>query len=259
MQKLAELDFPSLSSKEYKSRISSLQMRLMKFEHAIYKRHLRGILAVEGTDAAGKGGTIKRLIEYMDPRGVKVYRIGAPTSEEAANHYLQRFWKRLPEAGELAIFDRTWYGRVLVERVEKLTPREDWERAFEEINQFEKMLVDDGIILIKIFLLIDKDEQRKRLLSRLKHPEKCWKITPEDFTSREYWDEYQVAYQEMLDLTSSDHAAWHVVPANCKKYARIESMEIVNRRLAEIIDLDKVQLIDPELKERALKILKHKK
>lgn len=258
MQKLADLTFPTLASKEYKSRISSLQMKLMKFQHAIYKHRMRAVLAVEGTDAAGKGGTIKRLIDYMDPRGVRVYRIGAPTVEEAANHYLQRFWKRLPEAGEIAIFDRTWYGRVLVERVEKLSHEHAWKRAYGEINEFEKMLVDDGIILIKLFLVINKEEQRKRLLSRLKHPEKCWKITPEDFKSREYWDDYQVAYQDMLDRTYTEHAPWHIVPANSKKYARIETMEIVIRRLGEMIDLTQVRLIDPELREYALQILKKK-
>lgn len=210
---------------------------------------------MEGTDAAGKGGFIRRLISNMDPRGYRVYPIGAPSADELSRHYLQRFWRRIPQQGQLAIFDRSWYGRVLIERVENLTPEKDWQRAFRELNEFEKLLTDDGIILVKLFFTIDKQEQLKRFIQRFEHPNKRWKITEADIKSREYWDGYQAAYQEMLERTSTEYAHRHVIAGNDKYHARIAAMQAVRDALGREIDISQIELIPADLEKRIKGVL----
>jgi polyphosphate kinase 2 (PPK2 family) len=210
---------------------------------------------VEGIDAAGKGGMIRRATELMDPRGYRVHPIGAPTAEELKEHYLQRFWRRLPKQGQTAVFDRSWYGRVLVERVSKLVEEPTWERAYQEIIQFEEQLEADGMILIKLFLSIDKDEQLSRFKERIENPKKRWKITPDDILSRNLWDEYQIAFDDMLKHTSTATRPWHVVGSNHKRHARIECMRHIRDRLAKDIDQNQVQLLNPEVAELAQKFL----
>ncbi len=252
MVKLAKLKHPKLDAKTYGECAQAKQSELMLLQQAIYKTGKKIVLAIEGTDSAGKGGMIKRLTEYMDPRGVQVFPIGAPSPEEISQHYMQRFWQRLPQPGHIAIFDRSWYGRVLIERVEKLTPKQDWSRAYDQINQFEKTLIDDDIIVIKLFLTIDKNEQKRRLIARLNNPDKYWKITPADITSREYWAAYQRAYQDMLERCNTKHAPWHVVAANSKHYARLACMDVVLTELRQHINLKKIELIDQDFRREAL-------
>ena len=190
------------------------------------------VVAFEGWDAAGKGGAIKRLTEKLDPRGYAVYPIGAPNEEERKRHYLWRFWTRLPDRGRWAIFDRSWYGRVLVERVEGLCKKEAWKRAYREINEFERQLIDDGVVLVKIFLAITKHEQKKRFEERVNDPYKRWKIGPEDWRNREHWDQYLEAAEEMFAETNSKIAPWRVIGANRKWHARLDVTREVLARLA---------------------------
>ena len=187
-------------------KLDELQTELVKLHQGLFKAGHRVVIVLEGMDAAGKGGIIRRVTRHLDPRSIRVWPIGAPSASELRSHYLQRFWRRLPEQGEIAIFDRSWYGRVLVERVEGLCQPNEWQRAFREINEFERQLTDDGVILIKLFLHLSKEEQLARLLSRIREPAKHWKITPADLISRRYWPEYAQAYQEMLNKTSGTNA-----------------------------------------------------
>jgi polyphosphate kinase 2 (PPK2 family) len=189
------------------------------------------VVAFEGWDAAGKGGAIKRLTEKLDPRGYAVHPIGAPNDEEKKRHYLWRFWTLMPDRGRWAIFDRTWYGRVLVERVEGFAKKKAWQRAYREINEFERQLVDDGVVLVKVFLAITKHEQKKRFEERENDPYKRWKIGPEDWRNREHWDEYVEAAEQMFGETSTPYAPWKVIGADRKWHARIEVLRHVLARL----------------------------
>ena len=185
------------------------------------------ILGFEGWDAGGKGGAIKRLTEKMDPRGFVVNPTASPNDIEKAHHYLWRFWRAVPKDGHIAIFDRTWYGRVMVERIEGFCTRQEWQRAYKEMNDMEKDLADAGAIVLKFWMQIDKDEQERRFKARQENPEKQWKITDEDWRNREKWDQYEEAVNEMLIRTSTPHAPWVVVEGNCKYYARIKVLETV--------------------------------
>jgi polyphosphate kinase 2 (PPK2 family) len=185
------------------------------------------VIAYEGWDAGGKGGTIRRITESLDPRGYIVHPIAAPQGDERVKHYLWRFWTRLPRRGQIAIFDRTWYGRVLVERVEKFAAENEWRRAYREINQFEKTLSDNGVMLIKIWLHISKDEQLKRFKARQQDDYKKWKITDEDWRNRRKWTRYLAAAEEMFAETSSVEAPWHLIEANRKWYARVKVLSVV--------------------------------
>ena len=209
----------------------ALEIRMLEIQQAYHRLGLRAIIAFEGTDAAGKGGTIKRLTEKLDPRGIKVWPIGPPGAQEHGRHYLYRFWARLPEPGTIAIFDRSWYGRVLVERVDRLTPKPDWKRAYAEINEFERMLTADGVRLVKLFLDIDKKEQLRRFRERARINYKTWKITDEDWRNRGKWEDYIVAAEEMLLKTSTPEAPWTLVEANDKYFARIKSLRTVAEKL----------------------------
>src|SRR5262245_28212041 len=186
----------------------------------------------EGEDASGKGGAIKRLVSPLDPRHVRVAQFAAPTYDEKRHHFLWRFWPSLPGWGGMAVFDRSWYGRVLVERVEGLAKDEEWERAYDEINAFELGLAREGAILIKFWLHISPAEQLKRFKQREKDPLKTWKLTDDDWRNREKADQYSQAVEEMVARTSVEpHAAWHLIPAESKHYARVAVVETV---IAEI-------------------------
>jgi AMP-polyphosphate phosphotransferase len=186
----------------------------------------------EGGDASGKGGAIKRLVAQLDPRHVRVVQFAAPTYDEKRHHFLWRFWPSLPGWGGMAVFDRSWYGRVLVERVEGFATREQWLRAYDEINGFERTLADEGMILVKFWLHISGDEQLKRFKRREKDPLKSWKLTDEDWRNREKRDRYKEAVEDMVARTSIEpHAVWHLIPADSKRYARVAVIETV---IAEI-------------------------
>ena len=217
-------------SKNGKDALKKLQLKMLRIEQGVYHRKERVIIVFEGFDAAGKGGAIRRITENLDPRGFRVYPISAPKSSEQGKHYLYRFWKKIPARGMIAIFDRSWYGRVMVERVEKLINKETWTRAFKEINQFEKLLIDDGVIIIKIFLKISKEEQLKRFEERLKDPYKQWKITKEDIRNRSKWDQYVKAVDEMIKETSTDECKWNIVETDDKDKARLEVLKIITSK-----------------------------
>ena len=225
---LEEVDLSAkLSKEEYRERMDELQPRLRKLALAARKKGRSSILAFEGWDAAGKGGAIRRLTEAMDARDYKVVPIAAPTEEERRHHYLWRFWKPYPRAGRMLIFDRSWYGRVLVERVEHFASEAEWTRAYGEIRDFEEMLMENGTPLCKFWLHIDSDEQMRRFQDREKTGYKKYKITDDDYRNREKRDEYVTAVDEMVDRTNTRAAPWHMVPANDKRAARIQVLETV--------------------------------
>jgi polyphosphate kinase 2 (PPK2 family) len=212
---------------EYEERLKELQQEVFALQVRGYLHEERTVVAFEGWDAAGKGGCIKRLTAEMDPRGYKVWPIAAPRDEDARNHWLWRFWRRLPERGELCVFDRTWYGRVLVERVEGYARPHDWRRAYDEINAFERTLTADGVRMVKIFLHIDQKEQKRRFAEREEIPAKRYKIGPDDWRNRKKWPQYETAIGEMLDRTHRPDAPWVLVAANSKRHARLEVLRTV--------------------------------
>jgi polyphosphate kinase 2 (PPK2 family) len=221
---LASVDLTKRISDDdaYEEELEELQRLLFREQVAHYLQKRRAVIVFEGWDAAGKGGAIKRLTTFMDPRGYKVWPIGPPRDAEVRQHYLWRFWMRLPELGELAVFDRSWYGRVLVERVEGFAKAREWKRAYDEINAFERMLTDDGVKLCKFFLHIDRKTQLERFRSRESDPLKQYKIGPDDWRNRSKWRAYEQAVQDMLDRTHRPDGPWCVIPANDKKFARLE-------------------------------------
>lgn len=235
---------------QYETRLEALQHRLELIQAAYIAQGLKGIVAIEGWDAAGKGGLVTRMAATLDPRYCKVWPIGAPSREEAARHYLWRFWQRLPGNREIAVFDRTWYGRVLVERVDGFTPQARWRAAYDEINQFEALLMADGVRLVKIFLHISQHEQDKRLEERLKTPWKRWKTGPEDYHNRSMRPAYLEAYHDMFAHCSPPAAPWHVIAANDKKWARVRSLELICDTLGAGVDLSWPSP-DPELVKTA--------
>lgn len=237
MPKLAEisLDDKSIEEAEYKSQLKQLQGRLGELHNRIYRKRVPVIIAYEGWDAAGKGGNIKRITEALDPRGFEVFPIASPEPHEKARHYLWRFWTRLPKDGHVAVFDRTWYGRVMVERLEGFCSENDWRRAYNEMNEFEKELSDWGAVIIKFWVQIDKDTQLQRFTDRQNNPEKQWKITDEDWRNREKWDDYEKAVNEMLQKTSTAYAPWHILESVDKKYARIKALKIVIKELEKAV------------------------
>lgn len=224
-------DFPTLKNGKAEVKIKDLQLQILRIQQGIWHQKKRAIIVFEGFDAAGKGGAIRRLTEPLDPRGFRVHPIGPPEPLEQGKHYLYRFWEKLPEPGSIAIFDRSWYGRVLVEKVCDLTPKDRVADAYDEIKQFEKMLMDDGIDLVKIFLAIDKKEQLRRFEDRLKDPYKQWKISKDDVQARAQWNDYVKAADMMLDKTSYKRAPWNLIPANDKDHARVESLRVITKSL----------------------------
>lgn len=234
---LSRLDMDKrVGRKKYERKLAGLQERLREVSLAYRAQHRRSVVLFEGWDAAGKGGVIRRMSWPLDPRGLKVWPIAAPTPDEQGQHYLYRFWKRLPRPGQMVVFDRSWYGRVLVERVEGFAAEAEWSRAYSEINEFERMLDDDGIRLVKIFLHITPEEQLERFRQRWSDPLKRWKLSAEDLRNRSRWSEYETAIEDMFRKTSTVPQPWVAVPANDKRYARLAAMRAVVKRLAAAVD-----------------------
>ncbi|MBN1521948.1 MAG: phosphate--AMP phosphotransferase [Candidatus Aureabacteria bacterium] len=227
----------SLTRSEYEKELKKYQEKIRNLEHDIYMKRVPVIVIYQGWDAAGKGGNIKRLIQGMDPRGYEVVPIAAPNDIEKSHHYLWRFWTKIPKAGHIHIFDRSWYGRVLVEKVENFCSEDEWKRAYREINEMEHHLANFGTAIIKFWLHIDPDEQLRRFRSREKTPHKKWKITDEDWRNRKKWKDYKQAVDEMLFRTSTPHAPWTIVEANSKLYARIKVLrtfvDVLEKRLRQ--------------------------
>ena len=232
----------SLEREEYKERLNKLQKKLSMLHNELYRLRIPVVLGFEGWDAGGKGGAIKRLTSHLDPRGYAVHPTAAPNDYEKVHHYLWRFWKDMPKAGHVAIFDRTWYGRVMVERIEGFCSEADWKRAYQEINEMEAHIAHSGAIIIKFWLHIDKDEQERRFKERQTTPGKEWKITDEDWRNREKWDQYEVAVNEMLLRTSTTYAPWVIVEGNSKYYARVKVLETVVDAIEKKVKEKKAEL-----------------
>ncbi len=216
----------SLTREEYVRDLIRYQLQLRALAYQLYVQKRPVVIVYEGWDAGGKGGNIKRITEKLDPRGYEVYPIAAPQGEDKTHHYLWRFWRRLrpPDEKQILIFDRSWYGRVMVERLEGFCTEEEWKRAFREINEFERQLVDFGTILAKFWIQISKEEQLSRFQARQETPYKAWKLTDEDWRNRQKWDLYEEAVNDMLLKTSTLTAPWTVVEGNCKWYARVKAL-----------------------------------
>jgi polyphosphate kinase 2 (PPK2 family) len=227
----------TLDREEYAKKKDKLQIELRTLAHRLFERQRPPFLVVfEGWDASGKGGAIKRLVQKLDPRGFVVHPIAAPAGDDREHHYLWRFWRRLPDTGKLALFDRSWYGRVLVERVEGFATEEEWRRGYREINIFERMMLDRGFGLAKFWVHITPEEQLRRFESRKDDPFRAWKLTDEDWRNREKWPQYAEAVDEMILKTSTPRAPWTIVEGNDKPYARIKVLQTVAEGLAAHVE-----------------------
>lgn len=231
-KRLDDLEHKSIEEAEYKPKLKEAQLRLLSLQHELGEAKRSLIVVFEGPDAAGKGGAIRRVTERLDPRLLRVHSIVKPTVEEDQHHYLWRFWNKLPPYGQAVIFDRSWYGRVLVERVEGFATEKEWKRAYDEINEFERLLTDDGDVIVKIYLHISKDEQLFRFKRREADPYKHWKINDEDWRNRRRWDEHNKSAEDMFEKTSTEAAPWCVVAGNYKWLARVR----VLRTLVEALE-----------------------
>ena len=235
------LDRP-IDDNEYEEKLDYYQNLVSQLGYKLYTKRKSVVIVYEGWDAAGKGGNIKRITEKLDPRGYEVIPIASPSIEELNHQYLWRFWKKIPKDGHVGIFDRSWYGRVMVERVEGFCSDEEWQRAFQEINDFERHLANNGTVILKFWLQIDKDEQLDRFEARRQNPLKQHKITDEDWRNREKWDAYEEAVNEMIWRTNARpetdfySAPWIVIESNNKKYARIKTLKIVTDTLKKALE-----------------------
>ena len=243
-------NFPEVEIADYERRLKPMQNTLQLVQQAYLGTAERAVIVLEGWDTAGKGGVVRRLGWVLDPRSFKVHPIAAPSPRERTQHYLQRFWEKLPDQGQIVVFDRSWYGRVLVERVEEFAAEHEWKRAYREINEFERTLVANGIRLVKIFLHITPDEQIRRFKDRLTNPRKRWKLSYEDFRNRDRWKDYEVAIEDMMEQTSAKGARWFLVPANNKPFARLAAFSILTDRLGEGVSLEPRPL-DPKTAKAA--------
>jgi polyphosphate kinase 2 (PPK2 family) len=225
-----------LTGKTYKSELARYQGEVNLLQRKAREKKISTILIFEGWDAGGKGGAIRRITSSLDARDSQIIPIAAPTDEERAQHYLWRFWRHLPRSGRVTIFDRSWYGRVLVERVEGFATDDEWRRAYSEINAFERQLVGRGIVLAKFWLHITKDEQLRRFKLRQETPFKRWKITDEDWRNREKWDQYETAVHDMVERTSTQSAPWTLVEGNDKRFARIRVLQTVCERMKQALE-----------------------
>jgi len=241
-------EYPKVAFAEYEQQLSSMQFTVQAIQQAYLGTRERAVIVLEGWDAAGKGGIVRRLGWAMDPRSFKVYPIAAPLLHEEGKHYLQRFWEKLPDPGQIVVFDRSWYGRVLIERVEGIASKQEWQRGYEEINQFETMLVADGVRIVKCFLHITPAEQIRRFKDRVTNPLKRWKLSNEDLRNRSRWTDYEVAIEDMMEKTSTKNAPWHLFPANDKLYGRLAVFTILIDRLGEGLPLEPRPL-DPKIAE----------
>ena len=228
----------TIRDEEYQEKKEKLQKEVAALMYEYYEKGISQVLVFEGVDAAGKDGAIERLIKEVDPRLYTVHGISAPSKEELDRNYLWRFYTKVPKDGYVGIFSRSWYGRVMVERVEGFAKVNEWDRAYDEINNMEKEIYDHGSLVIKFFVTIDQDEQLRRFKDRERNPDKQYKITDEDWRNRKKWDEYLEAMDEMLERTNTDYAPWVIVASNQKKYARIRVMEeyikLAKKHLKEI-------------------------
>ncbi|MFJ8237572.1 polyphosphate kinase 2 family protein [Ureibacillus sp. NPDC094379] len=243
MKRIKDIDLTlTLSKKDYKKQLKKLQLKMLSIQQLLFKNNIGLVLAFEGMDAAGKGGAIKRLTERLDPRGYIVHPISAPNPMNLKFHYMHRFWTKLPMHGQIGIFDRSWYGRVLVERIEKFASKEEWTRAYDEINQFEKTLTDENYIMLKFWLHVDQEEQLNRFKERETNPYKMWKLTEEDWRNREKFDDYAAAADDMFVRTNRDYAPWVLIGGNNKQHARI------------IVLKETIKHVEKELGRRGLNI-----
>ena len=225
----------TLDDDKYKVQLEKYQGRINSLYRKAKASGRSAIVVFEGWDAAGKGGIIRRITPAMDARDYQTIPIAAPTEEERAQHYLWRFWRQMPRDGRVTIFDRSWYGRVLVERVEGLAREDEWQRAFSEIVNFEEQLCAHGILLLKFWVHIDQDEQMRRFKARQSTAYKHYKITDEDFRNREKWHDYEIAANEMIERTGTEFAPWHLIEANDKKFARIKALRIFSKALKDLL------------------------
>lgn len=249
----SDMDFPHVDFADYERKLKRLQSALQSIQQAYLNTREHAVIILEGRDTSGKGGVVRRLGWTLDPRSFKAHPIAAPTPHQKAQHYLQQFWERLPDHGQIVVFDRSWYGRVLVERVEGFASKAEWKRAYREINEFERMLTDDGARIAKIFLHITKEEQVKRFKTRLTDPLKRWKLTYEDFRNRNNWGEYTEAIEDMMEKTSTGIAPWYLIPANHKNYGRLAVFNILIDRLGKGVDLAP-KALDPKTAEAAAEL-----
>jgi polyphosphate kinase 2 (PPK2 family) len=217
----------SITRDSYEMRVQELQLALVRAQRRLIERQIPVVITFEGIDASGKGGAIKRIIAKLDPRGYEVHPIGPPDPHELQYQYLRRFWVQLPAYGRIGIFDRSWYGRVLVERVEGFCSETDWKRAYHEINEFERALHRAGTVVVKCWLHISKAEQLRRFKARQHDDAKRYKITEDDWRNREKWDAYRQAVHDMITQTSTSYAPWTVVEADDKDWARVKVMRTV--------------------------------
>ena len=243
----------TISRKDYSKRLEPLQEEARILMYHLYRSGIPVVAAFEGTDAAGKGGSIKRLTRQMDPRSYRVATTAAPTKYELAHHYLWRFYQTFPVPGHLTVYDRSWYGRVMVERIEGFATQERWQEAYAEINEMEQRLVEDGYVIMKFLLVIDKDEQLRRFKDRENTPEKHYKITEEDWRNREKFDAYVEAMNDMVVRTSTKDCRWTIIPSQDKRYARILVLEHFIDRAAKALEKHDVE-IDHDEKEFIKKV-----
>lgn len=252
LDKIEMIDGP-IDDETYEHKLEKLQHRLLDLQIHHLRHGGRAIIGVDGWDAAGKGGMIQRMVYGLEPRSTHVQRIGAPVEYEQGRHYLWRFWMRLPAPGNWTIFDRTWYGRVLVERIEGFCSKAAWQRAYREINDFERMLADDGVRIVKLLVHVSEEEQRRRMVKRLEDPHKRYKIGLEDFRNIAKRKQYIEAYGDMLEKTHTKHAPWHVIASDDKRHARLEGLKIVVDALGEGVKIVEQEL-DPQVAKDAFKM-----
>ena len=248
---------PTVRFEDYERRLQSMQSVMQSVQQAYLGTRERAVIVLEGWDTAGKGGVVRRLGWALDPRSFKVYPIAAPLSHERGRHYLQRFWEKLPDPGHIVVFDRSWYGRVLVERVEGLASKNQWRRGYDEINEFEQMMVADGIRIAKCFLHITPAEQIRRFKERITNPLKRWKLSYEDFRNRSRWAEYETAIEDMMEKTSTKPAPWYLLPANDKLHGRLAMFTILIDVLGKGQNL-KPRPLDPKVAEMAKQLFDFK-
>ncbi len=237
----------SLKKKEYKAQMPKLQRRLYDLQHAAWKGDIPSVIIFEGWDAAGKGTTINTLTQRLDPRGFKLQPIRAARTYEKMHPWLWRFWNRLPNYGEMAIFDRSWYGRVLVERVERFAPKREWRKGYRDIVDFERTIADDGYVLIKFWLHIGKEEQRRRFKQLEKDPLKSWQVTKEDWDHHKSYKKYYLAVEEMLERTETEWGSWTIVEATNRWWCRAKVFNTIIEVLSD--RLEKEGKLPPELVE----------
>ena len=240
------MEKPYEDNKKYKKELKQLQYDMLNVQQHLFNQKVGLVLVFEGMDAAGKGGAIKRVTERLDPRGLLVHPISAPQPHELRHHYLQRFWRKLPQHGQIGIFDRSWYGRVLVERIEGFATKPQWKRAYKEINDFEKSLTDESYIVVKCWLHITKEEQLKRFEERREDPYKQWKLTDDDWRNRDKWANYVSAAEDMFKKTHTANAPWIVIEANDKKNARVIVLKSILEHIMQVCVEKGIPVINPK-------------